>query len=168
MMTFRRLSAAALALAFASALPTAAFAQEQPSQQEAAPAETAAPPLDLETLPATLLLSLEEMVNVESAIAAGPLARLTGAEETDPTRFRLRQNLYVSAILYMGPGDWTVWVNGQPVAPDAPAELFEVIDVGPGYVRLAVPWGEGGTRDVLMRTHQTFVPRRGDVLEGKY
>lgn len=161
------LLAAALLLA---AGPVAAQTEAPPPAEatEATGATEPAPPLDLETLPATLLLSLEEMVNIESAIAAGPLARLSGAEDADPARFRLRQNLYVSAILYMGPGDWTVWINGRAISPEAPAEVFEVIDVGPGFVRLAVPWGEGGTRDVMMRAHQTFVPRRGDVLEGQY
>lgn len=160
-MIARRLAATAAALLLAAAAGAAA-------QEEAVPSAEAGPPLDLETLPATLLLSLEEMVNIEAAIAAGPLARATGPEDTDPTRFRLRQNLYVSAILYLGPGDWTVWVNGRAVSPEAPPDLFEVVEVGPSFVRLAVPWGEGGTRDILMRAHQTFVPRRGDVLEGRY
>lgn len=153
-----------LALAVcAAALPAAA-------QEEAPPPSVVAEPvqIDLETLPATLLLGLEEMVNIETAIAAGPLARQGMQEETDPTRFRLRDNLYVSAILYLGPAEWTVWINGRAIEPGAPADLFDVIEVGPTHVRLAVPWGQEGTRDVLMRAHQTFVPRRGDVLEGRY
>lgn len=157
--------ALALALSLLTAPAAAPAAAQAPQVQDAG---ATAPPLDLETLPATLLLGVEEMVNIETAIASGPLARMGSADETDPTRFRLRHNLYVSAILYVGPDDWTVWVNGQAIGPEAPPGLFEVIEVGPAFVRLAVPWGEGGTRDVLLRTHQTFVPRRGDVLEGRY
>ncbi|MGC2856815.1 hypothetical protein ACM64Y_15190 [Novispirillum sp. DQ9] len=153
-------------------LLTALAASPAAAQEETAPVtpdSTAEPvQIDLETLPATLLLGLEEMVNIETAIAAGPLARQGMQEETDPTRFRLRDNLYVSAILYLGPAEWTVWINGRAIEPGAPADLFDVIEVGPTHVRLAVPWGQEGTRDVLMRAHQTFVPRRGDVLEGRY
>ncbi|MFA7430100.1 MAG: hypothetical protein WCZ23_08080 [Rhodospirillaceae bacterium] len=151
------LSLLALGAAFSAAAQDAPPAQQDPQ-----------PALDLATLPATLLLSLEEMVNVEAAIAAGPLARSVRGEDADPDRFRLRQNLYVSAIVYVSPSQWTVWVNGNPVSPDRPSSVFEVVEVGQTHVRLAVPWGAGGTRDVLLRSHQTFVPRRGDVLEGKY
>lgn len=147
---------AILALLLAAALPAQA---QTPAAEE----------LDLETLPATLLLSPEEMVAVEAAIAAGPLARIPrDQEDVDPDRFRLRQNLYVSAIVYAGPGKWTVWVNGTPISPGTQPGLFEVIDVGPTHVQIAVPWGAEGTRDVVLRSHQTFVPRHGHVLEGRY
>lgn len=140
--------------------------------QDTAPAEAPTavdvPVLDLEVLPATLLMSLEEMISVETAIASGPLARTPrGADPEDPEYFRLNRNLYLSAILYRGPAEWVVWVNGQAVTPDRPSDLFEVVAIGPDRVRLAVPWGEGGTRDIDLAAHQTFVPRRGEVFEGK-
>ncbi len=159
-MSNRLLLTTALALVSLSAFAQDGDVQSTP---EPAPAE-----IDLQTLPSTLLLSLEEMVNIEAAIADGPLARTPRDQEDDPARFRLRDNLYVSAIVYAGPQDWTVWINGRPLSPGTPSGIFEVLEVGPTHVRVAVPWGEGGTRTVMLRSHQTFVPRRGDVLEGRY
>jgi len=146
-----------------------AVAQDEAAPPPSAAAPAPAPAVDLETVPATLMMPLEEMIAVEDAIAAGPLARLEAQDDLeDPTRFRLRTPLYVSAIVWQGPGDWTVWINGRAFRPGDAIDLFEILDVGPQSVLLAIPWGEGGTREVPLAPHQTFVPRLGGVVEGRW
>lgn len=136
------------------------------SGDDAAPAEEA---IDLETVPATLMMRLEDMIAVEDAIAAGPLARIDRQEDlADPTRFRLNVPLYVSAIIHSGRDAWTVWINGHPFRPGDSNGLFDIIDVSPHTVLLAIPWGEGGTREISLAPHQTFVPRMGQVIEGRW
>jgi hypothetical protein len=146
--------------------------------EDAAPAETPAavtapaeppPEVDPHTVPATLMMSVEDMIAVERAIAAGPLARLDGrSPEVDPDRFKLHIPLYLSAIVYRRADAWTIWINGRAFTPRQPADLFDIVDVGPESVRLAIPWGAGGRRDVLLAPHQTFVPRLGTVVEGHW
>ncbi len=163
----------ALALALIpSAAPAPAMAQDTAPAVAPPPAALdgeAAAEIDLAAIPATLMMPLDEMIAVEDAISAGPLARLDDAEDlADPSRFRLRVPLYLSAIVWEGPGDWTIWINDRAFSPDDMIDLFDILDVGPRTVVLAIPWGEGGTREITMAPHQTFVPRLGGVVEGRW
>ena len=169
-----RLSSLILAGCLIAAPVAAQQAAPSPDAATAPPTPTAETTeqkvdIDLDRVPATLMLSLEDMINVEDAISNGPLARLDGPEDlTDPSRFRLRVPLYVSAIVWQGPGDWTVWINDTAFTPNDMIDLFDILDVGPQTVVLAIPWGEGGTREISMSPHQTFVPRLGGIVEGRW
>lgn len=159
-----------LTLLLAVCLP--ATAQEQPRGDR--PAPSAAPsadpgPVDLTTLPSTLMMTVEDMIAVENTIADGPLARIARDGEADPDRYRLRTPLYLSAIIYSDRNRWTVWINGHAFRPDGAAgsSYFDILTVSPDSVVLSVPWGEGGTKEVSLAPHQTFVPRIGSVVEGR-
>ena len=132
-------------------------------------APEAADSLDLTTLPATLMLSLEDMLRIEHAIAAGPRARRneTTDDGADAARFRLRTPLYLSGVIYDGPRSWTIWINDQAITPQTDLTEFQIVAVGPNMVQLAIPWGAEGTRDVRLYPHQTFLPFAATVVEGR-
>lgn len=168
----RLLLAAALA-----AVPGPLLAQEpEPEPEPAAEAAVseAAPPLvtlrrDETDPPRTLMFTLKERLSIEAALREGGLNRgETGEGETarEPLRPRLRQPLYLSGLLYQGPGEWTIWINGQALRPGETGHLFSVADVDDRAVTLAVAWGET-TRLVRLEPHQTFLPAFSTVVEGK-
>jgi len=127
------------------------------------PARAEAPP---PPVPETLMLTLEDMIAVERAIAAGPLARRArGDRDAD---YRLRGPLYLSAIVYGGPEDWAVWINGTRYTPQHTPEDYALIEVTRRGIRLRVPWGKDQTRTVRLAPHQTFVPSIGSVIEGRF
>ncbi len=73
-------------------------------------------------------------------------------------------NVYVSAILDFGDGNWTVWANGLRVTPDHQSPLFRVSSVRNNAAEIVVP-GEDGGRFVL-QPYQTWRSRQKDVVEG--
>jgi hypothetical protein len=75
-----------------------------------------------------------------------------------------RPNVYVSAILDMGGGNWTVWANGLRVTPDKQSPLFHVVAVHGDSVDIVVP-GEGGG-SFRLQPYQTWRSHEQDVVEG--
>ncbi len=73
-------------------------------------------------------------------------------------------NIYVSAVLDFGGGDWTVWANGLKVTPGRQSPLFRVTSVSGNSVDIEVP-SEAGLR-VRLQPNQTWRSREHDVVEG--
>jgi len=73
-------------------------------------------------------------------------------------------NIYVSAVVDFGGGDWTVWANGLKVTPDRQPPLFRVVAVDGNTVDI-VPRSAPGTH-VHLHPYQTWRSRQGDVVEG--
>lgn len=136
---------------------------EGPSVLDAAPSATTSP-RDGRLLPKTLMFTLKERMSIEGALREGGFNR-DDADATTP-RPRRRQPLYLSGLLYRGPSDWTIWINGRALHPGDTGDLFSVADVDSQAVTLAVDWGET-TRLVRLEPHQTFVPAESGVVEGK-
>ena len=76
-------------------------------------------------------------------------------------------NLYLSTIVYYGPKDWTIWVNGVAIGPNQDFQTFQVTSITPTYVELLVPLSAQGMRPVRLGPNQTFIARTGDVIEGR-
>ncbi len=73
-------------------------------------------------------------------------------------------NIYVSAVLDFGGGDWTVWANGLRITPDQQSPLFKVVAVRGNTVDISVT-SDGGTR-IALQPYQTWRSRQRDVVEG--
>lgn len=73
-------------------------------------------------------------------------------------------NIYVSAVLDFGAGDWTVWANGLRVTPDQQSPLFKVVAVHGNTVEISVT-SDGGRR-IALQPYQTWRSRQRDVVEG--
>ncbi|WP_404382251.1 hypothetical protein [Caenispirillum salinarum] len=133
--------------------------------------EVVAPAEDETAPPRTLMFTLKQRLTIEAALREGGLIREDsddgdGTAMPAPPKPRLTRPLYLSGLLYRAPGEWTVWINGQPLRPGDSGHLFSIADVDDRAVTLAVDWGET-TRLVRLEPHQTFVPSHSAVVEGK-
>lgn len=98
-----------------------------------------------------------------SELAAKALAMAEQRAVLEETRPRL-PNVYVSAILDFGNGDWTVWANGLRVTPTSQSPLFRVVAVRGNSVDIVVPGNDGGR--FMLQPYQTWRSRQKDVVEG--
>jgi len=73
-------------------------------------------------------------------------------------------NVYVSAIVDLGDGQWTVWANGYRITPGRQPPGFTVLAVADDAVDIAVT----GEQPARFRLHpfQTWRSRQGDIVEG--
>jgi hypothetical protein len=144
-------------------------AQPQTPAPAAASAETASEsPADAKApkpqLPSTLMFSIDELNDIQSRIASDE------AEEGEAGASDKIENatLYLSTILYYGPKDWTIWVNGKPIGPADEFPEFQVTDIGSRFVELLVPLSAQGMRPVRLEPNQTFIAKSGAVVEGAW
>lgn len=147
----------------------AAFSPPAAGQEEGeiVGSDVVSPDHDRSAPPTSLMLTLKERLSIEAALREGGLLRgKAAAPSQEIPRPRLRQPLYLSGILYSGPGAWTIWLNGQPMRHGDEGTLFSVAEVAERFVILAVDWGET-TRLVRLEPHQTFVPGLDGVVEGR-
>lgn len=159
------LSLLALYGALSAAVPP--VAAQGPEMSDALGQQTLAfeAPIDPAALPVTLMFSLKDRVAIEAAMREGGLDR-TAEEPEAPLRPFLRTPLHLSGIVWAGPGDWTVWLNGRAVRPGETAALYSITQVDARRVVLDVAWGES-TKVVQLEPNQTFVPSLGQVVEGR-
>jgi hypothetical protein len=139
--------------------------------QDAAPAtpeQSAAPPADIgvkvrRKVPDTLMFSIDEFTEIKDRIAGG---EVTNADQEQQALES--EALYLGSIMYSGPKDWTIWINGAPIGPDQDFQAFQVTEITPRYVELLVPLSVQGMRPVRLEPNQSFIAASGIVVEGKY
>src|SRR5262245_44145961 len=102
--------AIAPALMFALAASTGIAAEAPPAAPAAAATEPAA--VSPVRVPDTLMFGIDEYNDIQ-----GHLSRGGGDEKRADTGGIEDASLYLSTILYMGPEDWTIWVNGVAIGP---------------------------------------------------
>jgi hypothetical protein len=129
-------------------------------QSEAAPSATASP-----AIPLTLMFSIDEINDIQSRAAS---VQADGSAERGNNNAIENASLFLSTILYSGPQDWTIWINGKPIGPQQDFEEFSVTDIGPRFVELLVPLSAQGMRPVRLEPNQTFLTRSGTVVEGAW
>jgi|GEM_PF-1209438 len=115
------------------------------------------------TVPDTLMFTIDELNEIQSRIAGGGLT-----EEVIRTEAIEQANLFLSSILYFGPREWTIWVNGLPIGPDEEVDSFEVVDIDSSHVEMIIPLSATGMRPVRLEPNQTFISQTGLVLEGQW
>lgn len=112
------------------------------------------------TVPDTLMFTIDEFNDIQ-----GHLAR-TGEDTQKKNADIESASLYLSTIVYAGPDDWTVWINGVPITPQQEFPAFKVTEISPRYVDLLVPLSAQGMRPVRLGPNQTFLAKLGVVVEG--
>lgn len=181
-MTERDIIAAAIGFALLAGVAWAADpvappapAPGQPAAAKAADEQAAATtPAENAKPPFSVMFSAEDMKAINQAFGdhARPSAReaspqaqaaqvLSAVVEAKRSR---GPNIYVSAVLDFGGGNWTVWANGLRVTPDQQPPLFRVLSVHGDTVEIAVA-GESETR-IVLQPYQTWRSSQRDVVEG--
>lgn len=131
----------------------------QPAPVKPAAAQDAKP-AEGPTVPDTLMFTIDEFNDIQ-----GHLAR-TGDDTEKKNSDIESASLYLSTIVYAGPNDWTVWINGVPITPQQEFPAFKVTEISPRYVDLLVPLSAQGMRPVRLGPNQTFLAKLGVVVEG--
>lgn len=75
-------------------------------------------------------------------------------------------NIHLSAILYYGPQQWSIWINGIRVEPGQSLAGASVGVVTERHVDLMV--GTEKPQPVRLRPNQTWLAGYGTVVEGAY
>lgn len=118
-------------------------------------------PSAAQKIPDTLMFTIDEYNDIQGRLSRG------GDGDEDKSLGAENVSLYLSTILYYGPQDWTVWINGVPVGPQEDFKTFKVTEITPSYVELLVPLSAQGMRPVRLGPNQTFVTKSGVVVEGQ-
>jgi hypothetical protein len=120
------------------------------------PAKSMRPPTE------SLMFSTDELNEIRGRLASG-------AETETQAKAQAIEDagLYLSTIVYYGPKDWTIWVNGVPIGPNQEFQSFQVTDINANSVQLLVPLSAQGMRPVRLSPNQTFITKTGAVVEGR-
>jgi hypothetical protein len=110
------------------------------------------------------MFTIDELNEIKDRIAGGEITEIAkGADAVFDA-----ESLYLGTIVYVGPKDWTIWVNGVPVGPNQDFQTFQVTDISPRHVELLVPLSVQGMRPVRLEPNQTFITESGIIVEGKW
>lgn len=110
----------------------------------------------------SLMFSTDEFNEIQSRMASGEVT-----ETQQATQQIENATLYLSTILYYGPKDWTIWVNGVAITPSQDFQAFQVTEIDANSVQLLVPLSAQGMRPVRLSPNQTFITKTGMVVEGR-
>ncbi len=156
------LIAAALLFVVGGAASAQAPGPTPPEGSSAAKGASAIPRAEL---PDTLMFSIDEVNEIQSRVAAG--SQKAGGGEGSAEGIE-NATLYLSTILYFGPENWTIWINGRPIGPRQDFQEFKVTAIDAMSVELVVPLSAQGMRPVRLSPNQTFVAKTGDIIEGPW
>jgi|GEM_PF-5184319 len=96
----------------------------------------------------SLFFTDEEVILVE-----GILAKSSG-QDINPHS----NSITLGAILFYGPGNWTVWLQGEKWTPSTRRSEIKILGVAPDHVRLSVESKDKATRkEIRLSPHQTYV-----------
>jgi len=134
---------------------------------QTSPAGSATPPNDVSAptrnIPASMMFSIDELNEIRSRAASQDESATRG----NPDAIE-KASLYLSTIVYYGPKEWTIWVNGLPISPGQDFQSFQITDIGPRFVELLVPLSAQGMRPVRLEPNQSFIVKSGAVVEGPW
>ena len=135
-------------------------ATAQPADTKAQAGEAA--PAAQRRVPDTLMFTIDELTEIQSRVSTAS-EHDKGSESSNAIEGAA---LYLSTIVYYGPKNWTIWVNGKPISPDQDFQSFKVTDIGPRFVEFVVPLSAPGMRPVRLEPNQTFIAKSGAIVEG--
>lgn len=142
----------------ASAQPVAADSEVAENQEPA----IASVAKQRRKVPDTLMFTIDEFNEIQDRQAGGDVTEEARLQEAGS------QPLYLGTIMYYGPKDWTIWINGAPIGPNQDFQSFQVTNITPRYVELLVPLSVQGMRPVRLEPNQTFIAESGIIVEGRY
>lgn len=114
----------------------------------------------------SLLFSREVQELLEAARRARGAASAVPAAAGAPPARPEPGALHLSAIVYQGPNDWQIWLNGRRFDPGAGAGPIEIRGVQPDLVRLRWRGGTGRAAEITLRPNQTYIVGSGEIVEG--
>jgi len=110
----------------------------------------------------SLMFNTDELNEIQGRVANGNIT------DTNQNKEAIEDaSLYLSTIVYYGPKDWTIWVNGVPIGPNQDFQAFQVTQIDANAVQLLVPLSAQGMRPVRLSPNQTFITKTGVVVEGR-
>lgn len=158
----RSLKSWAFGALFISVLaPSGPAISQENNDAEISEAETSV--FGASNVPDTLMFTIDELNDIQSRIAGGDVT-----EEVLRTEAIEEANLFLSSILYFGPKEWTIWINGLPIGPNQEVDSFEVVNINAAHVEMIVPLSATGMRPVRLEPNQTFISQTGVILEGQW
>jgi len=155
-MIFRQIAFLCVSVVLWTAAPQLYAQQAEPASAAGAEAKPK------RQIPDTLMFTIDEYNDIKDRMAGGEIV------EERRQDAMTAESLYLGSIMYYGPKDWTIWINGTPISPDQDFLAFQVTDISPRYVELLVPLSVQGMRPVRLEPNQTFVSESGLIIEGKY
>lgn len=116
-------------------------------------------PLQAQDAAASLFYSPQEIWQIETALRREQPALLTQAKHV----------LHCGSLVYVGPDQWTVWLQGEKWTPQTDRPNLHILSVTPDSVRLSILMrGEKEPREVTLRPNQSLNLLTGAVMEGIY
>lgn len=116
-------------------------------------------PAQADTLPqASLFFTPEEVRAIEK-----PMEKNTAAA-AQPVPMR---DVSLGAVLYYGPGDWVLWLQGERWTPATQHADIHVLEVDADEVRLKLtPSPDVAAREVVLKPYQIYQWSADKVVEG--
>lgn len=114
----------------------------------------------------SLLFSMEEVAMIRKAQAdqAAGGGSLEAADSASALHLPVLRNVFVSAVVDFGHGQWVAWINDSRITPDHPSSEFQVLSVKENEVEIALP-SEQGVR-FRLRPNQTLLVHNHQIVEG--
>ncbi len=116
------------------------------------------------SLPATsLFFTAEEVQAIKASETATPY-EVDHAQANDG----MPRTIYLDAVMYYGPEDWTLWLQGERWTPHTRRSGLDVVSVLPsGDVRLSLQdTPNAAPRVITLRAHQAYNFATGKISEG--
>ena len=74
-------------------------------------------------------------------------------------------DIRLGAVMYYGPGDWALWLQGERWTPETRRENLSVTQVTAGEVHMIWRGDEGGKEhEIVLRPNQTYQIATGKVM----
>ncbi|WP_372827697.1 hypothetical protein [Polaromonas sp.] len=76
-------------------------------------------------------------------------------------------DLHLSAIIYLGPDNWVIWINGRPLRSGEQHGSLRVLKVTPAQVLLTADQGDraGLTPIIALRPQQSYLAATGQIVD---
>jgi hypothetical protein len=92
-------------------------------------------------------------------------AEIAGKERPAPET--AQDTVTLGAIVYYGPKNWAVWLQGERWTPATKHPELQILDVKPGLVRATYSPPNGAKKSTIsLKPYQTFHAATGKITEG--
>ncbi|MDK9722520.1 MAG: hypothetical protein OEL53_15195 [Rhodospirillales bacterium] len=148
------------------------LAEETPSQaasEEAAPAKTTLLGRAMPAFPKSLMFTEQDRQRIAALLADRPVAAATAggpAAAVDAQAPELRPNVYLSALVYTSPGDWSAWINGLRFRPGSAEKGVRAVKATPRWVEMDIDTVEGLAVRVRLSPNQTYLSSQDKIVDG--
>lgn len=91
------------------------------------------------------------------------------AHEAEMMALRLvpsgKGDIRLGAVLYFGPNDWVLWLQGEKWTPETARDDLQVLDVAEDHVRLLWQKNKGEKAvEILLKPHQAYRLATGEII----